>query len=38
MIQQQNVEAVHTHTHTSKFIEIFEGNKAFINNAKGRLF
>ena len=38
MIQQQNVEAVHTHTHTRKFIKIFEGYKAFIDSAKDRLF
>ena len=37
-MKQQSVETVHTHIHTRKFIEIFEGKKAFIDNALGRLF
>ena len=36
MTKQQTVEAAHTHT--SKFIEIYEGNKAFISDITDRLF
>ena len=38
MAKQQNVGAVHTHTHTRKFIEEKEGKKAFICGILGRLF
>ena len=37
-MKQQTVVAVHTHTHTSNFIEIKRGNKAFICDITDRLF